>query len=295
VLGFQAVRFLGWETESVAATGAAVPAPVAAPRYTGLFSEPTGAPAPDDEALRSARPTYRLVARGSAQHLSGSVSSRARAAVGARADSDPQSGGERRSDPPSEESPADEARALRLSDFVWEGGAPPTRVTPGRIRRISTPPSRAAVGPTTGTAGSAGALDPARPRGTTLSEELAAATASPAATLNDPATAAAPAAAPSDLVEQSALTPEEVSRVVVGLKSSWRQCAQAQALRHPGVHGTLHLRWDILPDGTTAAASVDSSRWSDSPLARCVLARLATAQFPASGQRISPVLLPLRF
>ena len=96
-------------------------------------------------------------------------------------------------------------------------------------------------------------------------------------------------------IEQSALTPEEVSRVVAGLRSSWRQCAQAQALRHPGVHGTLNLRWDILPDGTTAAASVESSRWSDSPLARCVLARLATAQFPASGQRISPVLLPLRF
>jgi hypothetical protein len=88
---------------------------------------------------------------------------------------------------------------------------------------------------------------------------------------------------------------EDVLQVVLAHKDELVECVREQQQREPDLHGTLTVRWTILPNGASTAVAVESEQLRGTALAGCARQRIGKWTFPAHRVQMGPVRVPFTF
>jgi hypothetical protein len=73
-----------------------------------------------------------------------------------------------------------------------------------------------------------------------------------------------------------------------------RACYESEAERNPGLKGGLTVRWQIAPEGTVSAASLDQTSLGNPRVEGCVVRQVKGWRFPSSSAS-SDVRWPFKF
>jgi TonB family protein len=82
------------------------------------------------------------------------------------------------------------------------------------------------------------------------------------------------------------LSPEVVNRVVRAHAAEVRQCYMSELPRAPDASGTVTVDWTIAPTGDVTGASVARSTLKNANIEACVVGRVKSWRFAATGSPI---------
>ncbi len=131
-------------------------------------------------------------------------------------------------------------------------------------------------------------MDPALTSGTT--------TSSPAASTQAPKTVGAAQPDSAGAVNDRGLN--DYRAIITANRDKFRACYEASLKAHPGVHGTVMLKFLLAPDGSMKEAAVepDASEIHADDLDRCLIATVKGLKFPPSKRGMeSTVRYPFTF
>jgi TonB family protein len=86
-----------------------------------------------------------------------------------------------------------------------------------------------------------------------------------------------------------------VRRVVNAHLGAIRACYETEAQRHPELHGSVVVTFQIEPDGTVSTASLGASTLESPRMESCLLRQVRGWSFPASDQATYVGGYPFRF
>jgi hypothetical protein len=92
-----------------------------------------------------------------------------------------------------------------------------------------------------------------------------------------------------------ALSQDDIDTAVRSHQRQLSGCAAEQAEMDPRLHGTLKIRWTILPNGSVTGVKNMSPNLTSSYLVACVGQEIAGWRFPRHHTQGPPVTYPFRF
>ena len=91
----------------------------------------------------------------------------------------------------------------------------------------------------------------------------------------------------------SKLSAGDVLGVIADHKEGFARCIREQWERAPGLTGTVAMRWNVFPDGSTGGVSVQTATYLGTPLGDCLSGEIGQLRFPRySGPQMGPGRLP---